>query len=70
MYKLSPYKIEINGQTCEGDGEEMAGRDGQSDGEGGAALDAAAVVLVSGGGVDRQHQHQRDEHLDADALKH
>ena len=46
----------------------MAGRDGETDSEGSAALHVPAVVRVCGRRVHRQHQHHRYQQLDTQPL--
>ena len=50
-----------------GDGEEVAGGDGESDGERGGPLDL--VVLIGGRAEHHQHQHHRYQELDAERLR-
>ena len=52
----------------ERDGEEVAGGDGQADGEGGRASHTLTVVSVSSRGEDDQDQDHRDDELDTKAL--
>ena len=56
-------------RTGEGYSEEVAGGDGQTDGEGGAALHIGGIVLVGGGREHGEHQHHRDQELNAQGLK-
>ena len=56
----------VHAGTSYGDGEEVAGGDGESDGERGRPLDL--VVLVGGRAEHHQHEHHRDEELDAERL--
>ena len=54
--------------TCEGYGKEVAGGDGEADGEGCTPLHIWGVVVVSSRGKDRENQHHRDQELDAHSL--
>jgi len=56
-------------RTGEGYSEEVAGGDGETNGEGGAALHIGGIVLVGGGREHGEHQHHRDQELNAQGLK-
>ena len=56
----------VHAGACDGDGEEVAGGDGEADGERGGPLDL--VVLVGRRPEHNQHQHHRDQELDAESL--
>ncbi len=55
--------------TSEGNGEEVAGGDGEPDGEWRAPLHVPGVVLVGGRREDGQHQHHRDQELNTHRLQ-
>ncbi len=55
--------------TSERNGEEVAGGDGEPDGEWRAPLHVPGVVLVGGRREDGQHQHHRDQELNTHRLQ-
>ncbi len=55
--------------TSEGNSEEVAGGDGEPDGEWRAPLHVPGVVLVRGRREDGQHQHHRDQELNTHRLQ-
>jgi hypothetical protein len=55
--------------TSEGNGEEVAGGDGEPDGEWRAPLHVPRVVLVGGRREDGQYQHHRDQELNTHRLQ-
>ena len=58
----------VHAGAGEGDGEEVAGGDGQPDGEGGRTFHTLRVVSVSSGREDDENQDQGDDELNTEPL--
>ena len=58
----------VHAGAREGDGEQVAGGDGETDGQGSRALHTLGVVTVGSRGEHHRHQHHRDDELDTEAL--
>lgn len=58
----------VHAGAGEGNSEEMAGGDGESDGEGSRSFDGGSVVVVSSGSEDNQNENEGDEELDSEGL--
>ena len=58
----------VHAGAGEGDGEQVTGGDGQSDGEWGGTFHTPRVIFVGRRGEDDQDQDHRDDELNAEAL--
>ena len=58
----------VHAGAGEGDGEQVTGGDGQSDGEGGGTFHTPRIVFVSSRGEDDQDQDHGDDELNTEAL--
>ena len=60
----------VHAGAGQGDGEQVASGDGQTNGQGCRSFDTGGVVIIGSGSKDNQHQDEGDEEFDAKSLSY
>ena len=59
----------VHAGSCERNGKQVAGGDGQPDGQGGGALHTSSVICIGSCSKHNQHQNQGDQELNTQSLQ-